>query len=102
MTKFLLVIVLSVIVEGITEYLKQTIPGLKERTWLILIVTVILGVVMAVSFGADIFAILGFESVVPLVGNIVTGVLCARCSNYIYDLIGRLTEVVEGNSKGRS
>ena len=90
---FLLIITLAIVIEGITEYFKQAIPGLKERTWLILVMTIVLGIVSAVAFNADIFYVLGFESKLPLVGCILTGILCARGSNYIYDLIGKLTEV---------
>jgi len=93
--QFLLIIVLAIVIEGITEYFKQAIPGLKDRTWLILVMTIVLGIVSAIAFNADIFYVLGFESRIPLIGCVLTGVLCARGSNYIYDLIGKLTEVKE-------
>ncbi len=90
--KFLILIVIAIVVEGITEYLKQMIPALAKDTRILLGVTVALGVGAALTFNADLFAILGFDANVPVVGSVLTGILCARGSNYIYDLIGKLTE----------
>lgn len=93
--KILILIVIAIVVEGITEYLKQMIPALAKDTRILLGITVVLGVGAALTFNADLFAILGFEAAVPIVGCVLTGLLCARGSNYIYDLIGKLTEAKE-------
>lgn len=90
--QFLAVIALAVVVEGITEYFKLSIPALKEKSWIPLVITLVLGIAGALAFNADVFAILGVEERVPIIGQVFTGILCARGSNYIYDLIGKFSE----------
>lgn len=90
--KFLAVVVIAIVVEGITEYLKLSFPQLSDKTGIICLVTVILGIGTALTFNADVFDALGIAARVPYVGCVLTGVLCARGSNYVYDIIGKFTE----------
>lgn len=90
--KFLAIVALAVVVEGITEYVKQAIPQIADKTWIILIITCAIGIIGALSFGTDLFELLQIQSRVPFVGEVMTGILCARGSNYIYDVIGKFTD----------
>ena len=49
-----------------------------------------MGVALAVAYDVDILAAMGMTSVVPLVGNIVSGIVIGRGSNYVNDLVGML------------
>ena len=93
--KFLVVIVIAIVVEGITEYIKLMVPELADKTKALLLITVALGVVTSLAYNADVFEALGIAKNFPYVGCILTGILCARGSNYIYDLVGKFTDAGE-------
>lgn len=98
---FVLVLVLSIIVEAIMEYVKKMVPEVAEKTWLVLLITCAIGIFTAISFGIDLFELMGVESKIPYVGCVLTGILCARGSNYMYDLIGKFTDLPGGTKDGR-
>lgn len=89
---FFAVFFLAIIVEGITEHLKQGFPSISEKTGLILVITWVLGIGMCLAFGIDMFALFGVEARVPWAGEVLTGIAIARGANYVYDLIGKFTD----------
>lgn len=89
--KWFAVIFLAVVVEGVVEYLKLSFPRLGESKWIVPL-TVVLGIGVSIAYNADLMAAAGLVTTVPYVGNVLTGILTARGSNYIYDLIGKYTE----------
>jgi len=78
---------LAFFVEGLVEYLfaKDNVsqPVLKY-------IALALGVGLAIAYKVDLLAMVGLTSVVPLVGNIVSGIIIGRGSNYVNDVIGLL------------
>ena len=78
-------------VEGIVEYFKIAFPRFAESKFIVP-VTVLFGAVVAVLYNCDLMAVMGFHSPVPYVGNALTGVLIARGSKYIDDIIGKFTD----------
>ncbi|MFZ5754694.1 MAG: hypothetical protein ACOY3J_10660 [Bacillota bacterium] len=50
----------------------------------------IIGVVYAFNMGVDVFTILGYQSNLPYVGKIASGLIASRGSNYIHDSLGNL------------
>ncbi len=80
---------LAIIVEGIITYIKNFFVGGKFQ-WQ-LVVAVALGVLTSVAYNIDLFSLLGMVTVIPYLGCVLTGVLISRGSNYIFDLIGQLT-----------
>ena len=82
------IILISVVVEGVVTYVKSWFVD-KQVAWQ-QIVAVALGVLVAIGYSADLFALFGLASTIPYLGNILTGVLVARGSNYIFDLIKQL------------
>ncbi|MBQ9387130.1 MAG: hypothetical protein IJU01_00535 [Lachnospiraceae bacterium] len=88
--KFLVIVAIAIVIETLTEYLKRMLPELASHTWVVLLLTVVLGITAAIAFNADIFAELGFDSDIPLFGRVITGLLCAGGSNMIYDIISRI------------
>lgn len=88
MTQFITIILMAIIVEGLITYAKTFFVGSKPQ-WQML-VGITLGVVVALVYNIDIFALLGITAAIPYVGAILTGILISRGSNYIFDLIKAL------------
>lgn len=81
------ILIAAVIIEAVIEYIK-CIANRKFNPACLF--SIILGVVAAILFHMDLLSVFGLYSPVPLVGNVVTGVLLSRGSNYVYDLIAKL------------
>lgn len=82
------ILALAIFIEGTVEYFlaKEGAhqPALKY-------IAVILGVVLAIAYDVDILSDLaGMQSIVPLIGNVVSGVVIGRGSNVVNDFIGML------------
>ena len=90
MEKFLVVFCIAIVVETITEYIKKAFPVVANSTGIIFLITAILGIASAIAFNADIFASLGFTSIIPFFGCVITGLVCAGGSNIVYDIIDRI------------
>lgn len=86
------IIIMSVLIEGIITYIKTMVVE-KKIKWQ-MIASVVLSIGICIAYGLDIPAAVGVESPVRFVGNIITGVLVSRGSNYIYDLLSKF-----GNKK---
>ena len=82
------IFLLATFVEGTVEYLfaKEGVisqPVLKY-------IALGMGVVLAIAYNVDLLAGVGLTSIVPLVGNVVSGVVIGRGSNYVNDIVGLL------------
>jgi len=87
------IIAVAVLTEALIEYAKTVAKSFETKdykTFWTQVVSVILGVLMAFSFGINAFAT-GF-TVNPVVGTAITGIIISRGSNYASDLIGKLTK----------
>lgn len=87
------IIAVAVLTEALIEYAKTVAESFETKdykTFWTQVVSVILGVLMAFSFGINAFAT-GF-TVNPVVGTAITGIIISRGSNYASDLIGKLTK----------
>lgn len=81
------IFLLAFFVEGLVEYLfgkeNGSQPALKY-------VALALGVGLAIAYNVDILAMAGLVSPVPLIGNIVSGIIIGRGSNYVNDFVSKL------------
>ncbi len=84
MDNIMSVMAISVVVEGLVSYAKMLVVDRKIE-WQI-VVAVALGVIFAIAYGIDVFALLGMKSIIPYFGNVMSGVLLSRGSNYIFDM----------------
>lgn len=84
------IIVIAIVIETIAELLKQWFPALTRHEWAIRLSTIALGVLVALTYNADLFAALGMTASIPFVGIILTGVLTAGGSNIVFDIIKRI------------
>lgn len=80
---------LSIIVEGVITYFKEFFIN-GEVKWE-MVASVLLGIFVAVAYGADLLADMGMKTNIPYVGSILTGILISRGSNYVFDLVKKLT-----------
>lgn len=102
MEKLIMLVVVAIIAESVWETLKMTWQDGKVKVDRVgaLVVS------MLIVFGTrlDMLSLLGIETVIPFLGIILTGILISRGSNFIHDLLVRLsnknTEVKEINPKG--
>lgn len=83
------ILVMAVLIEAIITYVKTWM--VDRRVQWQMIVSVVLSIVICIAYGLDIPAAVGISSPLPFVGRIITGILVSRGSNYINDLLGRLS-----------
>lgn len=81
----------AMLVEGIITYFNEFfVSGVAP--WQ-MILSLILGMVVAISYKLDLPAYLNMEAHIPYIGCILTGILISRGSNYLYDLISKITSI---------
>ena len=91
MEQFIGIIMLAIVIEGMITYFKTMVVN-GALKWQ-LVGSIVLGALLAVVYNVDLLNIVGFTTSVPYIGNVVTGILLSRGSNYIFDLVGQLTTV---------
>ena len=84
-------IMVAILIEGIVTYFNEFFVS-GNIPWQ-MIFSLILGMVISVSYELDLPNHLGLKSTIPYVGSILTGILISRGSNYLYDLINKLTKI---------
>ncbi len=87
--KILEIISLAILTESIITYFKEFfVNGDFSFT---MFFSVILGIAVAIAYKVDLLSCINLESTIPYVGNILTGILVSRGSNYLYDFISTFT-----------
>ena len=89
MEKLIMLVVVAIIAESVWETLKMTWQDGKVKVDRVgaLVVS------MLIVFGTrlDMLSLLGIETVIPFLGIILTGILISRGSNFMHDLLVRLS-----------
>lgn len=85
--EFAQIVVLAVLVEAVWEAAKMVWQDGKFSVSMI--ATLVIGIALAILSGADLCAAVGI-GLPPIVGQIVTGILISRGSNYLHDLISKI------------
>lgn len=80
-----LILALAVLVESLIENFGQTLDK-NIKLW----VSAALGVVVCLAYGADLLALLGYNSPYPFVGQVITGFIVGRGSNFVNGTINRV------------
>lgn len=91
MDKFIGIICMAIVLEGIITYFKIIVVDKKIQWQLMLAIG--LGILVSIAYQLDFLGILGLVSIVPFLGNVLTGILISRGSNYLFDLIGKVTKI---------
>lgn len=97
MNDFLSLISMSVLVEGLISWVDAFATADKQAK-IKLGASIVTGLLIAIAFNFDLMQILGYNSTYPVVGNVITGLLIARGSNYFFDLIGKLTNPTQNTT----
>lgn len=86
----LAVILFAILIEGTVEYIKLSI---QNKMCAEIIGAFLFALVISIAYKLDFFyAWLGLEPIIPYLGNVLTALVMARGSNYMFDLIGKFTE----------
>ena len=88
MAQFFGLALMAIVIEGVITYIKEIVVN-KNVMWQ-QVLGIVLGIVVAIGYNADLFALFGLTSTIPLLGCVLTGVLLSRGSNYIFDLVKQL------------
>lgn len=84
-------IMFAILIEALISYTKDFFVS-GSFSWELL-ASIGLGIIIAVAYGLDLPAYFNLNSQIPYLGNILTGILLSRGSNYVYDLLGKLTKL---------
>lgn len=90
-SKFSGIIILSILVESIITYFQKFFENGNLSSNMIL--SIILGIVIAMAYELDLPKIMGFDSKWKFIGNILTGIIISRGSNYIYDILQSISNL---------
>lgn len=75
-------------VEGLVDFVKQIVDADKSIKYAY-ILSIVLGVVICCVFNLNLLSLLGINTTVPFAGNIVSGFIISRGSNYLNDIISK-------------
>lgn len=60
------------------------------------IITAVIGIILAILAQLDIFGLIGIDFLIPYVGQVLTGLVLSKGSNYIYDFITKIISLLSG------
>ena len=92
------IIAVAILIEGLVEYGKNIVDmfyGGDKKTAYTQLVTIAVGVAIAFAFNADLFVPLGL-TVNHYIGMVLTGIIMSRGSNYVSDLISKISQTTVG------
>ena len=93
---FFSLVFLAIIIEGVISYTKTFFVDGKFQ-WQT-ITAIAAGILVSIAYQVDLFATAGLVSQIPYIGSILTGILISRGSNYIFDLIKMIQNIVDNKS----
>lgn len=91
----ILIVMMAVIVEGIITWFDVfRDSGYQPK----LVASIVIGEIVAIYFGLDMVGFLGFEPAFVfkydwVIGAVLTGLLIARGSNWVFEFIGKITKI---------
>lgn len=94
MDELIALLVAAVLVESVINVIEMA--GEKIRSWQFW-GSIVVGVLVAFTYGLDLFAVLGFDAAVPYVGIVLTGLVFSRGANYVADILSRIKDAAENN-----
>lgn len=83
------IVTFSIFIEGIITYINQFF--VQENFCWQMLFSMVLGIVVAVAYKLDLPSYFNLKSDIPYIGCILTGILLSRGSNYLYDLLNKLS-----------
>lgn len=86
-----LIIVGAITLEGIIETIKNIFVEKEIKIWKI--ISMVLGIGISLAFGLNIMSVLGFSTQTKFLGEVITGILISRGSNFINDFLQKIEKV---------
>ena len=80
----------AILIEGMIEYVKLSF---QKKMCIEIVVAMVIGIAISLLYHLDLLATVGISTDIPYVSNVLTGIILSRGSNYVWDLIGHLTEI---------
>lgn len=93
MEEFLTLIVIALVIESVWETLKMLWQ--EGKVSVDKVGALITSLIVCVGARLDLFSLLGINIYIPFLGTVLTGILASRGSNFIHDLIEKITNVKE-------
>lgn len=87
MEKVMVIIVVAFLCETLWETVKLVKKGKDGKVDYDRVGAIIVGLVLAIGAGIDIFDYLGIQIVIPFMGSVFTGLLISRGANFTHDII---------------
>lgn len=81
-------IIIAILVEAIWENLKMVYD--KQKINVNMIGSLLLSIIVCVLAQINIFEIVGISLIFPVVGYVLTGIICSRGANFINDLFKKV------------
>lgn len=85
--EFATIFILAITVEALVEYFKLIFN--KTINWK-QVGAIILGIVLSVLCGTDLYKMVGIDFMIPFVGSVITGIIFSRGANYLADFVKRI------------
>ena len=79
------ILIMAFFVESITTYIKCLC--VDSTLTIGMIISILVSVCISIFYDMDLPKQMGIESKYAIIGNIITGILISRGSNYLYDFI---------------
>ena len=84
-------IMTAILVEGVITYFNEFFVS-GNAPWQ-MVFSLILGIVIAMAYKLDLPKYIGLQSNISYVGSVLTGILISRGSNYLFDLLNKITKI---------
>lgn len=83
--------VFAILIEAIITYFNQFF--VKGNFCWEMVFSIALGIVIAIAYKLDLPSHFNLKSNVPYVGCVLTGILLSRGSNYLFDLLNKISKI---------
>ena len=93
MEHFAIIVTAAILIEALVEYAKTIMTTLEDKEYKLFVTqvgTVVLGILIALIFGAKIFSGVLNVDINPTADIILSGIIMSRGSNYVSDFISRI------------
>ena len=90
------IIVVTFVVETLTNLVKVVYDPEKRTVNADVVAAGVIGILVALAFDFDIFALVGTPTVLPYLGHVLTGLLFTRGATALHDLLKVLGAAARG------
>ncbi|MCO7136519.1 MnhB domain-containing protein [[Clostridium] leptum] len=104
MDQLVLIFSVAIIVEALVEYTKSVVYMFTRgciKCGIIRICAAAIGILLALLTGVDLFSQFNIPISQPWIGSVLTGIIISRGSNYLNDIISRLTSPTSAVSSAK-